>query len=606
MARITDLLESVRNCVPVNGGIGAGTHAHVRHDAFIMRNLLAGVFALALVPLVLAANPGANLFGVLSLGVLSLLAPVGLYLSRSGNSEIAHLLQAAVIATFVTGITLSSGGIGSVAVLGFAVLPCEAALTGTRRVIVKTALIAGFCMAGIALAQMTGIYDPASFAHAVSVPAPLLATVLIAYGIALALEFERINCASESIVRERDYLFQIMAGNVLDAVSLHDRSGNVLFATRSIGDILQADSRDALDDGLFRRVHVADRPAYLKALTDAIADGEPTGVEFRARTGAIDARGGPANPSFVWLEMRCKPIEPVPGRSDRIVATTRDVTAKKDHEDELRRAREKAEEAYELKTRFLANISHELRTPLNAIIGFSDLLREQIYGPIGNDKYIEYAQLIHDSGDHLLSVVNDILDMSKIEAGKFQVLLEPFEPLPVIRECIDMTIPQAQESGVSVTHELGADLDRITADRRAVRQILINLLSNAIKFTDSGGVVTVSARRAGGRFLLSVSDTGIGVGPEDIERLGKPFFQADSAYSRQKEGTGLGLSVVKGLTELHGGELCVKSEIGVGTTVTIDLPDRASAEPVPLNGAAAATDGPTPGQGTDDTHRLTA
>ncbi|MEM8812449.1 MAG: PAS domain-containing sensor histidine kinase [Pseudomonadota bacterium] len=600
-------IDFIRSGIPAHGSVGDDVYARIRHESFIFRNVLIGLGGLALIPVYLAVHASTNLYGVIGLGILSMLAPVAVYLSKSGNLQSAHIFQALLVAAFVSWLALLSGGALSPALLGFAILPFEAALTGSRRLVFANLAIGLLAYCGIVLA---GPGVDIRLLDATEPVGPLFqalpAIALVLYGVFLVLEFERLNRESRKLAGDQDFLSRAIGENVMDAVSLHDQTGAVLYVTPSINDLLKvADGKGTTGD-MFARVHVADSPAYLKALSDAIADARPTSVEFRARTGSTAP--GPAGRSastggsdFVWLEMRCKPLQGTAGRSARIVAVTRDVTPWKHHAEELRRAREKAEEAYDLKTRFLANVSHELRTPLNAIIGFSDLLKSQVFGPIGNEKYTEYVQLIHDSGAHLLSVVTDILDMSKIEAGKFQVIPEPFDVVAVIRECIDMTMPQATEATVTVVREIDERISEINADRRAIRQILLNLLSNAIKFTEPGGTVTVAAQKVRGRIHLSVKDTGIGVSAADLKNLGKPFFQADNTYSRQNEGTGLGLSVVKGLTELHGGEVRVESEVGVGTTVTIDLPGETKAEPIPLvAGGWETEDRPMPEADSDE------
>lgn len=584
MPRITDLIDAIRMGIPANSQACHDGHARIRHESFILRNFFIGILTLTMVPLYLAVGADSGLHGIVALGVLSLLAPVAVFLSKTGRLVPAHALQTTIIAAFVLWIMVTSGDAISPALLWLVVLPFEAAVTGSRRLVLTNMAVSVLVFSCIGLFQGGG----STAEIVVNLQSdPVLTAIsmasLVLYGVLLVLELDGLNRETLRVVRDREFMYKVIGNNVIDAVSLHDQTGATLFVTPSINEILKITDGEGAGDSLFSRVHVADRPAYLKALSDAVADKKPTSAEFRARTGSDDFRASDSEyPDFVWLEMRCKPLEPVEGRPDRVVSVTRDVTDRRHYEDELRSAREKAEEAYELKTRFLANVSHELRTPLNAILGFSDLLKSQVYGPIENEKYLEYIQLIHDSGDHLLNVVNDILDMSKIEAGKFQVISEPFDAAQVAKDCVAMTMPQAQEADVRVTMGIPDRLGELTADRRAIRQILLNLLSNAIKFTEPGGTVTVSMKKTRFRFLIKVVDTGIGVPAGDIDSLGKPFFQVDNTYSRQKEGTGLGLSVVKGLTELHGGDVRVESTVGIGTTITIDLPVEIDTAPVPL------------------------
>jgi cell cycle sensor histidine kinase DivJ len=217
-------------------------------------------------------------------------------------------------------------------------------------------------------------------------------------------------------------------------------------------------------------------------------------------------------------------------------------------------------------------MSHELRTPLNAIIGFSDMLMNEDKMRLDPARRLEYAHLINDSGTHLLSVVNGILDMSKMETGDFEISPEPFAPVPVIGSCCDLLALKAREQGVDLMVRLPDNVREIVADKRAFKQILLNLVSNAVKFTDRGGRVVVSAKVADGSFVVVVEDTGVGISAEDLPRVGRPFFQARAAYDRRHDGTGLGFSIVQGLVTLHGGEVNIASRLGEGTCVTVRLP----------------------------------
>jgi cell cycle sensor histidine kinase DivJ len=250
----------------------------------------------------------------------------------------------------------------------------------------------------------------------------------------------------------------------------------------------------------------------------------------------------------------------------------RDVTDRKIQEQALDLARTAAEQADAAKTRFLATMSHELRTPLNAIIGFSEMIVQEDALMLDAARRKEYAQLINDSGQHLLSVVNGILDMSKMESGNFEISPEPFAPGAALINCCNLLALKARESGIELATRAAEDLPVMTGDPRAFKQIVLNLVSNAIKFTERGGKVTVSAGVEGSRLMLRVTDTGVGIAADDLKRVGDPFFQAGKTYQRRHEGTGLGLSIVKSLIGLHAGEIAVQSKIDEGTTVTVALP----------------------------------
>jgi cell cycle sensor histidine kinase DivJ len=332
-----------------------------------------------------------------------------------------------------------------------------------------------------------------------------------------------------------------------------------------------------LGHGLFDRVHVADRPAYLTALSDAARGGEARSVEFRLRRDAPRGRerGQNGQVDFIWVEMRCRPLEQAletTSSEAEVVAVMRDVTDRKNQEQALDLARTAAEQADAAKTRFLATMSHELRTPLNAIIGFSEMIVQEDALMLDAARRKEYAQLINDSGQHLLSVVNGILDMSKMESGNFEISPEPFAPRAALINCCNLLALKARENAIDLVTRAPENLPFMTGDPRAFKQIALNLVSNAIKFTERGGSVTVSASVEGSRLVLRVADTGVGIAADDLKRIGDPFFQAGKTYQRRHEGTGLGLSIVKSLVALHGGEMTVQSRIDEGTTVTVALP----------------------------------
>jgi signal transduction histidine kinase len=239
---------------------------------------------------------------------------------------------------------------------------------------------------------------------------------------------------------------------------------------------------------------------------------------------------------------------------------------------DLRLAKELAEVASRTKSQFLANMSHELRTPLNAIIGFAEVIEREIFGPVGVPQYGSYAADIHRSGQHLLSLINDILDLSKVEAGRFEIVEQDFALVEAIDEAKRLLEIRAEKAGLTMTSEIAADIARVYADRKLISQALLNLLSNAVKFTPAGGQVQIAAKRDDADLLISVSDTGIGMAPEEIPRALEPFGQIDGTLARRYDGTGLGLTITKAFIEMHGGTLTLDSEKGRGTTATIRMP----------------------------------
>jgi cell cycle sensor histidine kinase DivJ len=258
------------------------------------------------------------------------------------------------------------------------------------------------------------------------------------------------------------------------------------------------------------------------------------------------------------------------GADGKLAAVVRDSTPEAVHVAQLERAREDAESLNAGKSRFLANMSHELRTPLNAVIGFSDVMRQGLFGQL-QPRYAEYADMIHDAGRHLLELINDVLDLSKIEAARYELNREPIDARDPVSAALRLTRLQADESRVSLRGLLPEAPLPAMADPRAIKQIVLNLVSNALKFTPAGGSVTVSANGYGEDLEIVVSDTGVGIAEADLARIGRPYEQAGDAAQKVR-GTGLGLSLVQAFAELHGGAMSIESRLGEGTSVTVRMP----------------------------------
>jgi PAS domain S-box-containing protein len=264
----------------------------------------------------------------------------------------------------------------------------------------------------------------------------------------------------------------------------------------------------------------------------------------------------------------------VPGEArGTCVAVLHDVTQIKRRENEIKAARDQAEAANRSKTQFLANMSHELRTPLNAVLGFSEIIKTEMFGPLGSERYVDYSHGIHDSARHLLGIINDILDVSSIEAGDRRLAEDVFDPAQVCKSAIDLLVTRARATGIVVDLVVEQGIGRLRADRRMVLQILVNLLSNAIKFSLPKGRVTIEvARSPENGITFRVSDSGIGISEADLKRVIMPFEQVEGAHVRKHEGVGLGLPLVTSMAELHGARFQLESELGKGTTATITFP----------------------------------
>ncbi|HWV51212.1 MAG TPA: PAS domain-containing sensor histidine kinase [Pseudorhodoplanes sp.] len=539
-----------------------------RHRAFIAPRLLGSLIALAIFPVYLAMRgvPSALEIAVFAWLVVPILTAV--YLSRTGRYEGAHILSSLSLTGLVFAVAYNTGGISSFAAIWLVVVPLEASLSASRRVVLAASAFA-LAAAGalLAMQELGAIPAWAAANHAGLAALGIISAALYATGLALG---------AESLARMSFWLFhaeedryRLLARNMTDVITRHGQNGAVLFVSPAAQTLFGARVADLMAHGLFDRVHVADRPAYLSALADA-AQGEQRSVEFRVKRIGSD---GENSVEFIWVEMRCRPLDQTGAQPAReVVAVMRDVSDRKAQEQALELARAESERANAAKTRFLATMSHELRTPLNAIIGFSEMLVNEDQMRIDAKKRREYAQLINDSGTHLLAVVNGILDMSKMETGDFIITPEPFAPVKVISNCCDILALRAREAGLDLVMRNADDLPDVVADKRAFKQIMLNLLSNAIKFTGRGGNIIISSFRDGDRLVVSVEDNGVGISAADLPSIGNPFFQARSAYDRRHDGTGLGLSIVKGLVTLHGGDMQVRSELGKGTKISIHLP----------------------------------
>ena len=377
------------------------------------------------------------------------------------------------------------------------------------------------------------------------------------------MSVEDLRSTPDEDCRKAYHAYRLMAEEASDIVILHEPDGRVLYASSALERVLKRTAADIEQHRFLDLIHPDDVQEASK-INAIPLPGQTLTATYRVLHG---------DGHYVWIETTTRAIyDQQTGALRNTISVSRDVTQRMKHELDVKAAQERAESANKAKSRFLANMSHELRTPLNAVIGFTDLMRQRTFGPLGNERYEEYATLIYDSGQLLLDLISDMLDMAKIEAGRLELNHERVDVNGTVEDCVRMLRDRAENNGLELTLSLPQEPLFLIADKRAVKQILLNLLTNAIKFTPAGGHVGVSVRYGDGLATITVRDTGVGIPASELPRLGNPFEQVNSDPMLAKGGSGLGLALVRALMEKHGGALAVDSEEGVGTTVRITFP----------------------------------
>ncbi|MFD2058097.1 PAS domain-containing sensor histidine kinase [Mesorhizobium calcicola] len=530
-----------------------------RQRRFIGVMLAAPFFAAGAAVTLVTSGMGAAVTVAAIFAAFGLCWFIALLVAATGRMAIAAQVALAMAGIALGGLIAAAGGLSSPVAMLVVALPFEAWWIGASR---RAALWGAVAAAVAILAQpLAGILFPFAGAQIAAwhwlVPLAWALTL-----IPRASAFQDTTGAAD-VTDTTDSL-----EDIIDAVVLRvARHGEVQDASAKARTLLKLPPELLSGNGLFDRIHLSDRVSYLSALADMRDGALSRRLELRIRL--------PQNGNGLAADnYRPFSLDMVRGEEQGDVFT---IVLRENGEiarlrDELAAANEAAASAEVAKGRFLAVVSHELRTPLNAIIGFSDMLLHEMFGAFKDPRQKEYVGLVRDSGQHLLAVVTSILDVSRIESGVYATEPEPFRFSEAVDMCQSMLRLQAQAKNIDLQAQIAPDAGDINADRRAVQQMLINLVSNAVKFTPDGGDVVVGAKRIGSRLHFWVRDTGIGIAEEDFANLGKPFMQIQNDYTRRFEGTGLGLSLVKGLVALHEGTMSIESMPGEGTTVTISLP----------------------------------
>ncbi|MCK6454018.1 MAG: CHASE2 domain-containing protein [Alphaproteobacteria bacterium] len=426
----------------------------------------------------------------------------------------------------------------------------------------------------IGLAVVVQAVWPLSLDTAPALLAPWLTCLM---GLVGAIERQALRLFRQRMeIQQRSMIMRQIVENSFDAIVVIGHTGRVVMHNQAAGRLIGADAAGLHErpiESLFRLTPSEDGPSTTLGALLAQED-----TPARLLEGVAVTRAGDEVP--IELSLRRMVVHPTASPFERRTeprayhfVTARDVSERRRTVAALRTALQQAEAASRAKSQFLATISHELRTPLNAIIGFSEMIKDQMMGAIGDVRYCDYAKDIQSSGRHLLHVINDILDVTRVESGEVRVEDSEIEVKDAFDAAIRLVGGQMTKHRIALVRQFGPELPALRADDRLLKQVLVNLLSNAAKFTPEDGTVTVGARlRDNGGLSLSVADTGIGIPAAEIPKLGRPFYQVDQSHTRQFGGAGLGLSIVRGLVELHGGRLAIDSKVGAGTTFTCHFP----------------------------------
>jgi cell cycle sensor histidine kinase DivJ len=511
---------------------------------------LTWIVALAgVAPLIIAATPVST--PIVLAGIAAAMAPgfAGLFLARRKTPVFGKMVLSLLWVSFAASVAAVSGGLTGPAALLFLLPAAAAASSGNRKTVTEAAALSGLTALLVGGLQFGGFFSTYSLGLDIFAPA------FLAVGCFIAACFTFSALIS---LRSRRRLKSVAAKHRLRSRAFDNAP--VALIVESNGKILaRSRSLKTLVPGLppeMTGLPICDLGFDAEASTAfQFAHGQ-TSAQSRIR----GAKGRAVDVDLYRSSTGVVAIIPPTTRNDVIAAS----------DEQLQQERDEALAETHAKSEFLASVSHEIRTPLNAIIGFSDAMKSRLFGPVPS-KYAEYAELIHESGRHLLELIGDVLDLSKIEADSYELSQEEFNASDVVELCVRMLSQRAEEAGVVIELDVDTTLP-VMADRRAMRQILLNLLSNAIKFTPKAGVIVVMAHRSREELVLGVGDSGPGIPAEELSQLGQRYMQATTAKTSSERGSGLGLSLVKALAEMHGGEMSIDSTLGEGTTVSVNLP----------------------------------
>lgn len=493
------------------------------------------------------------------------------FILRVGQDQFGSVIISANLSSLALGIAAVTGGLHSFIVPWLLVLPVSTIFFRKTNGVAIASSLSVFGLIGLYVGEIFGLLPepnvPISEEHT-GLYLVSLATALI-YASAHAICSVKHWTDVEKRASHDENCHRLITESTTQLVSAHNCEGEAELVSAAAKALFGVDPHEVSGATFIEMIHEPDRDAFINACNNATKDQIQTTLEIRFKT--------EHSPHSAHFPAQCE-FQSYTGDlfADPVcIVLTQDITAKKEQVAVLRDAHAAAQQADEAKNQLLANVTHELRTPLNSILGFSDILESELGEAVSSGDVAalgEYVNLINESGAHLLQVVNDLLDVSTMEAGQYSLTPETMELTDLLGSSSRMVEPFALASKIKLRLEVPQDLGKVQVDKRAFRQIIFNLVSNAVKFSNPGSTVTLGAGRGKHSATIWVEDEGIGISKRDLDRLGEPFFQVDTSDGRSFGGAGLGLSVVKGLVDIHGGSTSIESEPGTGTTVRIYLP----------------------------------
>lgn len=581
MSKFVEAFKASINRLSHDWLAGLSKDVHTSHDLLrVVSNFIGWTVAAPVLCLILLLPQFAlSTSAALALTIAGVFMLATGIICQTGQVKVASAMVFGAISALIVMLVLKAGGISSLYLSLFILLPLEAKHLGKSR----SAFSTGLAVAGASIVAIIGMQfgNVITLTTAPAQELSVLSSVLLVLGSyalvrsgLLSVEQasdEAKDTQSDEIIIDAPSIVpklfdRAVYDNMAGLVTRHRLSGDVQSVHGLEPSLICTRPDNLLGQGYLNQIHISDRISYLSAIDELRQGNASSKVLLRFETKHAD------DEQFRYVQANLMGVCDENDDLREFYIQSQDITSYISAVDKIETLECASHETEVSKTRFLAGVSHELRTPLNSIMGFSDVLLHEIIAPLPDKRQREYVSLIRQSGEHLLNVVNTMLDMSKIQNGHYNLHCDEFELAPLLERTKDMLDIQAQNKNINLTCRVAKGLPEIHADNRALTQIIINLVGNAIKFTEKGGVVSVDAEMDGSNFILRVSDTGIGIPKDKLSKIGQPFMQVDSSLAREFEGTGLGLSLVKGLVELHNGETSIESTLGEGTKVTVRIP----------------------------------